>query len=614
MNRKKAVFPRGKNRHQVRPQNAHRFFWLSCVGLVALTLVAYGRVLGNEFINLDDQAYVTENTHVKAGLTWQTVKWSVTATEQANWHPLTWMSHALDYDFYGLDPSGHHATNVILHLLSTLLLFLAVSRATGYVGRSFLLAALFAVHPFNVESVAWVAERKNVLSALFFFLTLAAYGWYARQPKWRRYIVVCLLFTAGLSAKPMLVTLPLVLLLLDYWPLQRIGEWQEPSTVLALPQFPPLRLLLEKAPLLLLSVGSSIVTVVAQRAGGAVASLEVISYSGRVENALRSYILYIWKTLWPFGFAAYYPSPFDPAYGPGRGSGMLGVASLCGILLVSATLLAWRLRRSYRYLIVGWLWFLGMLVPVIGLVQVGTQAMADRYAYLPIVGLFMILVWGVADSCEKWGVSLQVRNIASAIVLVGLTVVAYRQVGYWHDTLSLWSHTIDVTSENFVADDLMASALMGQHDPLALQYYRDAARIAPWDSISHGYVAASLQDSGRLTEAIPEYEIVVRNPPDVKRESFAYMNLGIIYSELGDVARAKKAFDRVRQKDPTSIDELVRNLTDAVTARPADEGFLRLGILLAQSGRPVDARSSLERALEMNPGRVETRAILEQLK
>jgi len=465
-----------------------------------------------------------------------------------------------------------------------------------------------------VESVAWVAERKNVLSTLFFFLTLGAYGWYSRSPNWRRYVVICLVFVAGLSAKPMLVTLPAVLLLLDYWPLQRIAGWQEPSNALKLHQWPAERLLLEKIPLLLLSAASSVVTVVAQRSGGAVASLEVISYGERVENALRSYVFYIWKTVWPSGFAAYYPSPFDPAYGPGRGSGMWVVAVLSGILLVSATLVGWRFRRDHPYAIAGWLGFLGILVPVIGLVQVGTQAMADRYAYLPVIGLFIIVVWGLADLCEKWLVGLQFRRVACAIVLVGLSIVTYRQVGYWHDTQALWSHTIDVTSNNFVADDLMASALMAQHDPRALRYYQDAAHIAPWDSVSHGFVAASLQDSGRLREAIPEYEVVVRNPPDVKRESFAYINLGIIYSELGDFARAREAFARVRRKDPTSIDELTQTLTQFVSEHPAEEGFLRLGVLLAQAGRTADAQSSLERALEMNPGRAETRAILEQLK
>lgn len=381
--------------------------WLALIGLSLITLAAYNGVSGNDFVNLDDQAYVVENAQVRQGLTWQTIRWAFSSLEQGNWHPLTWISHALDCQVYGLAPAGHHITSLIFHLLNVLLLFWLLWRATGMVGRSFLAAALFAAHPFNVESVAWIAERKNVLSTLFFLLTLGAYGWYARKPGWKRYAVVGLLFAAGLAAKPMLVTLPFVLLLLDYWPLRRIAGWGEASQAFPIPRLPASQLALEKLPLLLLSAASSVVTVIAQAGGGAVASLQIIPYDARVENALRSYALYLWKAIWPLGLAAYYPSPLDPAYGPeGKTAGMFGVAVLSGLMIASASVAVWRLRREQRYAATGWLWFLGTLVPVIGIVQVGTQAMADRYAYIPIIGL-CVLLCGVWRTWQKSGRSVR---------------------------------------------------------------------------------------------------------------------------------------------------------------------------------------------------------------
>jgi protein O-mannosyl-transferase len=583
---------------------------LALVGLTLTTLALYGQIASHDFINLDDEAYVLGNQHVKDGLTWQDIRWAFTSTEQANWHPLTWLSHELDCQLYGLAPAGHHITSLVFHLFNVLLLFWLLRKVTGWVGRSFLVAALFAIHPLNVESVAWIAERKNVLSTFFFLLTLAAYGWYAEKPNWKRYVPVAVFFALGLAAKPMMVTLPFVLLLIDYWPLQRISDWQDPPEVFPAEQRSAKSLLIEKLPLLLVSAVSSVVTVMAQKAGGAIASLVNIPYHARFENALCSYFLYIWKMLWPSGLAAYYPNPFDPAYGPSRGEGMLGAAILSGLFLATISFFIWRLRRTHPYLATGWLWYLGTLVPVIGIVQVGTQSMADRYSYVPLIGLFIALAWGSADLAQHWGLGEIMRQIAAAAVLTALVLVTFRQIGFWQNTFTLWPHAIEVTTDNFVANDLMASAYMEAHNPRSLHYYQEAARLAPWDAISHGFVAASLQDQGRLREAIPEYEIVVENPPNVNRECFAYLNLGIIYSELGDYAKAKIAFDRANRKSREAISDMIDTLGKAVAARPTDEGYIRLGLLFQHAGRSAEAKNAFEQALRMNPNRQEARNFL----
>src|SRR5579863_1250870 len=360
----------------------HRNFVLVvCLCLAVATFVVYSRATRNPFLHVDDQNYVTGNPHVQAGLAWQTFTWALTATDAENWHPLTWLSHALDCQLFGLNPAGHHATNILLHALNATLLFLLLLRATGAQGRSLLVAALFALHPINVESVAWIAERKNVLSTLFFLLTLAAYGWYARKPELKRYLTVVALFALGLAAKPMVITLPFVLLLLDYWPLERIRGWDAQSLskltdrkhrqkkraeavvsnkVFRAPQFSFSRLVLEKLPLLALCAGSAAITIVAQRTH-AIQSLGIYPFAGRLENALYAYACYVWKTFWPTRLAFLYPYPRD-----GRPVWLLASAVLS---LLAVSVLVWKLRRTRPYLVTGWLWYLGTLVPVIGVVQ-----------------------------------------------------------------------------------------------------------------------------------------------------------------------------------------------------------------------------------------------------
>ncbi len=416
-----------------------------CVVLAAATIALYSPVIGHSFVKWDDQPYVTANPHLHGGLGWNTIKWAFTSTELSNWHPLTWLSHALDYQLFALNPAGHHFDSIFIHALNAVLLFLLLAWVTQRVWPSWLVAALFAVHPINVESVAWVAERKNVLSTLFFFLAIGAYAWYARRPDWRRYVLVFAFFAAGLMAKPMVITLPFVLLLLDYWPLERV------------PRVEFWRLLLEKVPLLFLSVASAWITLVAQRT--AARTLEEFRLGVRVENAAVAYGLYLWKMLWPARLAFYPHSGIAlPAW----------QWILSSLVLVVVTALVVIFRRK-RYLPVGWFWFLGTLVPVLGLVQVGEARMADRYAYIPLIGIFMMIAWGVADWAKARKVGNAWRVIPVFCVLTALGFATSRQIGYWESDYDLWSHTLEVGESSFaqnaVAADLMNPDLaMTQHD------------------------------------------------------------------------------------------------------------------------------------------------------
>ncbi len=372
----------------------HKPKTLLCVLLAGVTIALYSPVLWHSFVVLDDREYVTANSHIHDGLGWNTIKWAFTSIEAANWHPLTWLSHAFDYQLFGLNPAGHHFDSVLIHALNAVLLFLLLEWVTKRVGPSLLVAALFALHPLNVESVAWVAERKNVLSTLFFFLTIAAYAWYSQKPEWRRYLLVAALFAAGLMAKPMVITLPFVLLLLDYWPLERTPldrPESDSATSTGMPRMAFPKLVLEKIPLLFLSAGSAWLTLIAQRP--AKRTLAELPFGIRLENAVVSYGSYLWKMLWPARLS-FYPHSVGalPAW----------QWILSALVLIGVTAFVVAFHRK-RYLPVGWFWFLGTLVPVIGLVQVGEYAMADRYAYIPLIGIFVMIAWVSCrlGGCEK---------------------------------------------------------------------------------------------------------------------------------------------------------------------------------------------------------------------
>jgi len=565
--------------------------------MVALAL--YNPATHHPFVNYDDDRYVTENPHVRQGLTAQTFTWALTSTEQANWHPLTWMSHALDCSLFGLNPTGHHFTSILLHVANVVLLYLLLMWTTGRVGPSLFVAALFALHPINVESVVWIAERKNVLCTFFFLLTLGAYGWYARKPGWKRYLAVFALFAAGLASKPMVITLPFVLLLLDYWPLGRVDGARNSS-------WP--RLALEKLPLLALSLASAVITVIAQQAGGSIRTTAEFSLGVRVGNAVYAYAMYLCKMLWPARLAPLYPHPGDSLAG--------WRVLIAALVLVLISAWVWRFRTR-RYLVVGWLWFLGTLVPVIGLVQVGEAAMADRYAYIPLIGIFVMIAFGIADWAQKktfarWLV------IPSAAVLVALAFATHRQIGYWSSNYDLWSHTLAVTSNNFVAEDNLGGALILENkEEEALPHFEAAARINPRDPMSHSNLGTYFQSHGHMREAVDQYDAAVNLTSDPGFLTLTYANLGATQLAMGEQGEAAKSFEESLRYNPTQfnawlglgllaqrqgkLDEAIADFSRSVAAQPTAQGFYELGHTLAQTGRTAEALQAYQQALKVDP-------------
>ncbi len=600
------------------------FVLIACVALALVTSAVYSRATRNPFMHVDDQNYVTENPHVQAGLTWQTLTWSLTATSAQNWHPLTWLSHALDCQLYGLNPVGHHSTNILLHALNVVLLFLLLLRATGAKGRSLLVAALFALHPLNVESVAWIAERKNVLSTLFFLLTLAAYGCYALKPDVKRYLAVFALFALGLAAKPMVITLPFVLLLIDFWPLQRIRGWDQPALSTgkahknrkarsqdvapdkAFPQFEFARLVLEKLPLLALCLGSAAITIIAQRTG-AIQSFEIYPFAGRLANALYAYASYVWKAFWPTRLAFLYPYPRD-----GRPAWQLALAVL---FLMSVTVLVWKQRRSRPNLATGWLWYLGTLVPVIGLIQVGDQSMADRYAYIPLIGIFVMIVWAAADAAHRRQLNLQLRTAIAIVILAALSFLTWRQIGYWHSDYDLWSHTIKVTQHNVVADETLSKTLMQLGRPQeAIAGFEEAASLNPGDPFRHVNLAAALLESDRPTDAIAQYESTIKVSSDPTIQARCYESIATIYDELGEYAKVRDNYHSALQADPTQGPGMIDRITQEIDASPSAPRYLQLGMLLEELGELPEARIAYQQSLKLDPTLTDAKASLKALE
>jgi len=522
--------------------------------LLALATVAlYGRVNDYPFVNYDDTLYVTQNAHVQAGLTWETVRWAFTTYRVGTWHPLTWLSHALDYRMFGLDPGGPHDVNLLLHVMNVLLLFWALQAATGFTGRSFMVAALLALHPMNVESVVWIAERKNSLSMLFFLLALGAYGWWVANRRPTRYLVVVVLFALGLMAKPQVITFPFVLLLWDYWPLGRLGvrsshlafrrkDKGELSGERRTANSEVRRLIAEKLPLFALSGISAAITMAAQRADGNKAWYPLAL---RVGYALVSYVQYIGKAIWPARLSAFYPHPdFVPL--------SQALAAAAFLALVTAAVVAW--RRSRPYLLVGWFFFLGTLVPMLGLEGVGyqgRQGIADRYAYLPFVGLFIMVCWGVAELPPlKTANPVWLRGVSVA-ALLGLSMVSYRQLGYWQDNVSLWSHALQVTQGNFLAENNLGRALLaeGRVEEGVAHFYR-AVAIYPDDPVGNLNVGIYEQKRGNFPAAIERYRRTAGVTRDPELKLAALRNMAICYRQLGDIGgaqRSEEAAERIRR-------------------------------------------------------------------
>jgi tetratricopeptide (TPR) repeat protein len=593
-----------------------------CLLLAAVTLAVYNPIAHNQFIDFDDRAYIVKNSHIQHGLTWDAVKWSFTTFYYGNWHPLTWLSHAFDYQVFHLNPIGHHYASLLLHTLNAVLLFLLLRRSTGLTWSSLTVAALFALHPINVESVAWAAERKNVLSTLFFLLALYAYDRYGRSERRYLYWTVAILFALGLMAKPQIVTLPFVLLLWDYWPLERMFARSAPAfaAVASTPRSFGY-LVWEKWPLFLVAAADSVVTVFAQRAGNMVRTLSQVSLSVRLENVLVSYVRYIGKALWPSPLVPMYPRPEHslPAWQ------VAGAAAL--LVVLSALVLYWRDRR---YLLVGWFWFLGTLVPMIGIVTVGDQAMADRYAYVALIGLFVAVVWTLGDARSELGTGgLRPAWSACAVlfVLALFGSLTYRQVRYWHDNESLWRYTLGVTDRNFVAHNNLALALRDQgRSDEAIREFRAgrALHVYPPEQI----LALALYELqvGHPKEAIEEANAALGASADPKLQSAAWAELGQASLQLGRYDQAAESFQNALRLNPDDgmalmgagvlalrqgqADTAVTELMHAVKVDPNDVNVLLFAEALRRAGRTADADSAAAQVqkISSDPGQAQIAA------
>ena len=587
------------------------------LALFVAVLILYLPALDSSFVNYDDPAYVTSNGHVLQGLSSSNIAWAVRATTEANWHPLTWISHMADVQLFGRNPRGHHLTSVLLHGCNVVLLFFVLRRATGCLIRSAVVAGLFAVHPLNVECVAWVAERKSLLSMFFLLLTLLAYGSYAERRSIGRYALVVALFALGLAAKPMVVTLPVLLLLWDYWPLRRIGSESQ-----GFDRSIPL-LVTEKIPLFALSAASSWITLYAQRSGGALGTAELLPLASRMENAIYSYAAYVGKGLWPSGLAVFYPHPESslPAWK------VLAAA----VLVVMITVAAWLYREHRRYLLTGWLWYLAALVPMIGIVQVGRQAMADRYAYLPFVGLFIVAVWGGAELFARFELSAVVQIAISAAVLVGYGSVAFLQVNYWHNSYTLFAHALQVTSRNGIAEDNLGAALMEMGRPdLAQPHFEAAAELIPQLSTAHYNLAVLEQQQNHPDAARREYELALKYSSDPTEIAQSHSNLGFLLIESNDMRGAIEQFNGALQINPDkqnsllgrgmaeyrqgNLDASIADLSHATQIAPLAQADFWLGRALEDKGQTEAAVTAYDAALRRAPGMAEAKQRLDTLR
>ena len=579
---------------------------LIAIALALATLAVYGQVKNHQFISLDDDLYIVNNPMIAKGLTLEGIKWAFATFHASNWHPLTWISHMFDSQLFGLVAGWHLLVNALIHVLNTLLLYFFLSRVTAARWQSAVVAALFALHPLHVESVAWAAERKDTLSAFFGLLTLLAYARYTEARSWKRYGLVALTLGLGLMAKPMLVTWPFVLLLLDWWPLGRL-EWKPADGIKSLPKT-LLPLVREKIPLFLMVAASMVLTYLAQSRGGAVRALVEEPLSMRIANAIVSYAKYILLTFWPGGLGVYYP------FSPADLSAWKVAASLA--LLVSVTIIAARESARRPYLIVGWLWFLGTLVPVIGLVQVGGQAMADRYHYIPSIGLFVAIVFAAADFARAKRISLAaVTAVATAAVLI-LGARTWIQVGLWRDSVTLFTHTLSVTSNNLVMQYNLAHVLgrQGKHDE-AVSHFAQALSIQPdfYDALIN--MGITLADQGKVAEAVRYYDQALRVEPNSAK---AHMQMALALARQEKTADALPHFYKALELAPADPDvrinlglvmlrqgklpEAVEQLNEALRLNPnSAEAHNNMGLALLAGGKPEDAAIHFSAALRLKP-------------
>jgi len=502
--------------------------------LAFVTFVLYFPVTHHPFLYFDDEKYIFENPFVRSGLTTQTIKWAFVSFDAANWHPLTWLAHAFNVQLFGLDPGGHHLASLLLHVANVILFFLVLNFIFRAPERCFFAAALFALHPQNVESVAWAAELKNLLCTFFFFTTIAAYLYYSRKPSVSRYTIVAVSFALGLAAKPMIVTLPFVLALLDYWPFGRVQRLTEPSESPLIPQRSILNLALEKLPLLFLSGVSSWITLLAQTRGEATTMIHPTFYL-RFANATVAYATYLLKMFVPADLAPLYPFPLHgiPAW-----KVLLSSVLLLGI---SGAVLVY--GRLHPYLLVGWLWFLSTLVPVIGLLQVGVQSRADRYMYIPMIGIILMIVWGFSELADHYKWTSLTRRAPAVLIFLVLFAITSRQIAYWDTSFSLWQHAIDVTGDNAVAEHNLSIELfrVGRNSE-AFPHSIRAVSLEPSDWASHNNLGVYYLSQGKRAEALQEFNLVIRSAKDPKLVVAAMIDLGSTYSMLGELDKADAAY------------------------------------------------------------------------
>lgn len=580
-----------------------------CLLLAAMSFLVYGQMVHHNFINFDDETYLTQNFVVQKGLTWQTVLWAFKTTHANFWHPLTWLSHMLDFQLFKGNAGLHHLTNLLIHIASTILLFLFLRRSTGALWCGAVVAALFAVHPLHVESVAWASERKDTLSTFFWMLTMWCYVRYAERPDLKRYSLVLLAFVMGLMAKPMLVTLPFVLLLFDWWPLKRVrfeklaDLWRDKEK-----RGTVLRLILEKVPLLVLALAASVVAYIAQKNGGAIGTLDKYPMSVRIENALSAYVLYIAKTIWPMHLMIPYPHPGKiPLWQVGS-----ALAILAGI-----SVMVFRRGRKYPYLVVGWLWYLGTLLPVIGLIQVGYHALADRYTYIPLVGLFIITAWGVADISSRWHPRYKRTVLISlaGITFAFLTAVAWVQVGYWKNSIKLFEHSLNLDTRNLAAHNNLGTALLGKGDIKGGEFhFHEALKLDPNNAITHHNLGLSLYRQGKTEEAIKLYEKALKLNP---RQIQTHIKLGDALLARGDLEGAIKHYSVALKAQPYDIevqnnignafmrlgkyDEAIKHYSAAQRLRPDASVRYNLGSALLNAGKIDEAITYLADSLRLDP-------------
>jgi tetratricopeptide (TPR) repeat protein len=595
-----------------------------CLLLALATIALYSPVARDPFLNYDDAAHVSDNPHVRAGLAWSTVVWAFRTSEASDWHPITWLSHALDCQIFGLSPAGPHMVNVLLHAANAVLLFLILESATGFTWRSLAVAALFALHPINVESVAWIAERKNVLSACFFLVALGAYGWYTRRPGIARYLAVTLAFAFSLMSKAQVITFPFVLLLLDYWPLRRFGRedvegelGNKPLCALSFWQ-----LVWEKVPWFALSAVSAIITIRVE-ADATQAKLPLWAHLG---NAALSYVKYLEKAFWPVNLALVYPHP---------GLSLdIRAAALCGLAIAALTILM-VIFRSHRPFFVGWFWFLGTLVPMIGLVQIGVHGMADRYAYIPLIGIFVIVCWAAAALIKLWRIPTVVWAVVAAVIALGMGSALHRQLSFWNDNVTVWTHTLEITGANYMAEDNLATALLAEGKiEKAMPHLQRARFLRPDDAMATINIATYDQMHGNYQAALDGYAHVPQFTKDPSFRVTARVNSGYAHYSLRQYSLAKDDFETALKERPENerpensaayrglglvaqkagdIPLAIKNYELSVQLQPTPVGYLLFAQALGIGGQAEAARAVELQAGRMAPDLTEDIATVKQL-